>query len=204
MEKIKFAFYVIRHPFDGFWSMKYAKKGSLWFSILLIVLLIAANVFSRQVSAFLFNQQIYVPLNIWTEIRNVVLIFTLIVIGNWSITTLMDGKGNLKDIIMVCGYACTPVIISKVAIAIFTNVASYSESGIINFINIAFWIWFFVLLFFGTMTIHEYSFGKNVFTVILTIISMAIVVFVCIVFVNLVWQMVGFIAAAYQELQLRF
>lgn len=204
MENIKFAFYVIRHPFDGFWSMKYEKKGSFWFSILLLALLIVSNIFSRQVSAFLFNQQIYVPLNIWTEIRNVVLIFALIVIGNWSVTTLMDGKGNLKDIIMVCGYACTPVIISNIVLAIFTNVASYSESGIINFVNAVFWVWLFALLFFGTMTIHEYTFAKNIFTVILTIVSMAIVVFVCVVFINLIWQMVGFIAAAYQELQLRF
>lgn len=65
------------------------------------------------------------------------------------------------------------------------------------------WGWFFFLLFFGLLTVHQYSFGKTVATVLLTVAAMAVLTFVAMVFMELIVNMVGFVTALFQEIMLR-
>lgn len=204
MNQIRFALRVIVHPFDGFWDMKHEKRGRLGTALLLIAGWIASNIFFRQVVAFLFNLKYFIPLDLAEECRNVLLIVILVAVANWSVTTLMDGKGTLKEIIMVIGYSCVPLVLTRLGTALISNIATFAENGFISFFNILSIVWFVALLFFGTMTIHEYSFWKNIFTALLTIVSMVVILFVCIVMVSLMWQLLGFFMAAWQELRLRY
>jgi len=64
-------------------------------------------------------------------------------------------------------------------------------------------IWFLALLFFGMITIHEYSLGKGIFTALITLLAMGIIVFISVILWNLLMQMVNFLAALYKELSLR-
>ena len=53
-EKVKFAFHILTHPFDGFYDMKREKKGSLAMALLLFLLTIVTQILSKQMMAFLF------------------------------------------------------------------------------------------------------------------------------------------------------
>ena len=47
-------------------------------------------------------------LNSLQEIFSVILLLGLFTVGNWSVTTLMEGKGNFKEIVMVTGLCIIP------------------------------------------------------------------------------------------------
>lgn len=199
----RFSFHLLTHPFDGFWDMKHEKKGNLWVSLSFIFLWLLTNIFDKQQKGFLFNNQYGVPIKLSNELVNVFVIFILFVIANWSITTLMDGKGTMKDIIMVYGYSCLPIFLIRIPLILFSKVATYGEGAYISFFYTFALIWFLLLLFFGTITIHEYSLGKGIFTVLLTLLAMGIIVFISVILWNLMMQMVNFAAALYKELSLR-
>ena len=99
---------------------------------------------------------------------NVVLITLLFVLGNWSVTTLMDGEGSLKDIYMVIGYASLPLSIIRIPLALLTNLLSFAEKGGMSTRS-----WpspgrcFFVLLFLGVLVVHQYTVFKTVVTTVL-------------------------------------
>jgi hypothetical protein len=202
-QKIKFAFHIIFHPFDGFWDMKNERKGNMLVSLGIMLMVIATNIFTRQATAFLFNPQKYAPLDVVFEINKILILFLLFCISNWSITTLMGGEGTFKDIVMTTGYACLPLVIIPLPVAILSNFASYSEQVYLTTANTIATFWFFALLFIGIMTIHQYSLGKMLGTIVITLVAMAALLFICLLFFNLFSQLIGFVYSIYKEIALR-
>ena len=201
--QLKFALHLLTHPFDGFWDMKHEKKGSMTLSLTFIVLWILTNILEKQQMGYLFNPSFGVPVRAGNEILSVLVIFVLFVVANWSVTTLMDGKGTARDIIMLYGYACLPIFLVRVPVILFSKAATYGEGAYISFLFAFSMIWFLALLFFGMITIHEYSLGKGIFTALITLLAMGIIVFISVILWNLLMQMVNFLAALYKELSLR-
>lgn len=200
---IKFAFHIIFHPFDGFWDMKHEKKGRLWLALLFVFLLGITNIISAEVTGFLFNPTKFQNVDFLFEMEKVIVLCILICTANWSITTLMDGEGSFKDIVMVFGYSCLPMILIQIPAAFLSNIASYSEIAYINILNVGSVVWFIFLLFFGIMTVHQYSLGKMFATTVLTVAAAAVLVFVYLLFFSLLTQMGTFIATIYKEIAFR-
>ena len=200
---IKFAFHIMFHPFDGFWDMKHEKKGRLWLALLFVFLLGITNIISAEVTGFLFNPTKFQNVDFLFEMEKVIVLCILICTANWSITTLMDGEGSFKDIVMVFGYSCLPMILIQIPAAFISNIASYSEIAYINILNVGSVVWFIFLLFFGIMTVHQYSLGKMFATTVLTVAAAAVIVFVYLLFFSLLTQMGTFIATIYKEIAFR-
>ena len=200
---IKFAFHILLHPFDGFWDMKHENKGRLWLALLFVFLLGITNIISAEVTGFLFNPTKFQNVDFLFEMEKVIVLCILICTANWSITTLMDGEGSFKDIVMVFGYSCLPMILIQIPAAFLSNIASYSEIAYINILNVGSVVWFIFLLFFGIMTVHQYSLGKMFATTVLTVAAAAVIVFVYLLFFSLLTQMGTFIATIYKEIAFR-
>ena len=84
-----------------------------------------------------------------------------------------------------------------------SNLAAYSEQVYMNAELTVAYLWFFGLLLAGVMTIHQYTIGKMLGTVLVTIVAMLALVFICLLFFNLFSQLVGFVYSLYKELALR-
>ena len=61
----------------------------------------------------------------------------------------------------------------------------------------------YLLLFAGMMTSHQYSVGKSIITTVLTIVGMAMIVFIVLLMIYLVQQMYGFGDSLYSEIAFR-
>ena len=64
-------------------------------------------------------------------------------------------------------------------------------------------IWTGALLLFGMMVTHQYSVKKTIFTTILTIIGMAILLFIGLLFFSVIQQIVSFVVTIYKEVRFR-
>jgi len=62
------------------------------------------------------------------------------------------------------------------------------------------YIWVGILLFFGMVVTHDYTTGKNVITTLGTIVAMAVIMFIAILFSSLVMKMVTFLIAIFTEI----
>ena len=60
-----------------------------------------------------------------------------------------------------------------------------------------------LLVFFGTMVTHDYSMGKNVITVLGTVVGMVFIMFLAVLFTTLVGKIVGLITNIVDEIQYR-
>lgn len=201
-EEFFYAFHLIFHPFDGFWDLKHEKRGSMRGAIAWLGLATLAFTYQAVGQAFIFNPRggassvvmqilgLLVPLALWS-------------LGNWCITTLFNGEGSLKDIFIASCYSLAPIVLIIFPTTLLTYCVTATEASILTLIISICFVWVGLLLFCSTMVTHDYSFGKNFITVIVTILGMAIIMFICLLFSGLLVKMANFVNNIIAEFRYR-
>jgi hypothetical protein len=201
-QQIAYGFHVILHPFDGFWDLKHEKRGSVGGAIFFIVLAIGTFYYQAIGQGYLLDP--YPSLaSIWEQVLGVLVPLMLFVVANWCLTTLFEGEGSFKDIFIACGYSLLPIPLLIIPTTIYSNFCITTEVEIIGFISTAAFLWLGLLVFFGTMVTHDYSMGKNVITVLGTIVGMVFIMFLAVLFTTLVGKIVGLVTNLVTEIQYR-
>ncbi|KAB8125808.1 YIP1 family protein [Gracilibacillus oryzae] len=203
MEWIKFPIFVCFHPFKGFWELKYEEKGRISIAFLFLFCLTVVAILKRQFTGFIVNFNNPTELNSIAELQYIVLPFILWCIANWSITTLMEGEGKFKEIIMATAYALVPLISLYIISTLISLVITWEEAPLYFFLETIATIWFLFLLFIGIMTVHQYTVTKTVVTFALTVIVIAVMLFLGLLIFSLIQQMVSFVETIYRELLYR-
>lgn len=202
-EFIKFPLHLILHPFDGYWDIKFEGRGRFKVAALLIVLLVLARIAQREYGGYLVNYTDMRHYNSLSEALYVLVPLALWCVSNWSMTTLMDGEGKFGEIVKATAYAVLPLILIYVPTTIASHAMVQQEVAFYYLLNTIAAVWCAWLLFVGTMTVHQYSVGKTVFTMLLTLIVMGIIIFLALLFFTLVQQMVDFLHNLYLEYEYR-
>ncbi len=201
-EELLYGFHLIFHPFDGFWDLKHEQRGSVRAGIVYVIITIAAFFYQSVGTGYIFNPN-GTYMSIFAQIISVAVPLILWVVANWCLTTLFDGEGSLKDIFIATTYSLLPVPMLVVPSVILSNILAQNEGQLISLlVGIAF-AWAGMLIFFGMMVTHDYSLVKNFVTTLGTIVAMAFIIFVAILFSSLVSQMVSFVSSIVVELSYR-
>ena len=129
---IKFPAYILTHPLKGFEEFKRYKKGKMSVALLFVILLIFVNILKFQYDGFLVNNNNIKDLNTFAQVAYVAGAVFVATIGNWAVTTLFDGKGNMKEIFMMVCYCLYPLIWSTSVGIILSNILTEDEMAIYN------------------------------------------------------------------------
>lgn len=201
-EELLYGFYVIFHPFDGFWDIKHEKRGSLRAGLVFVAIAILTFFYQAIGQGYILN-----PFGsyttIWSQAISVLVPMALFVVSNWCLTTLFEGEGSFKDIIVACSYSLLPLPLLIIPATILSNVATKSETGVLSLFTTIAFIWVGLLLFFGTMVTHDYSLGKNLVTTLGTLVGMAFIMFIGILFTTLLGKIVSLISNIIIEINYR-
>lgn len=196
-------FYTMIHPFNGFWEMKYENKGRIKVALSIVFFLVIGTIIKRQFNGFVINFNNPDQLNSLDELKFIVLPFLLWCVANWSLTTLMDGEGKFKEIVMATAYALLPLVIVYIPQMLYSNVITSDESSFYYMLEAIALVWSCWLLFTGTMTVHQYTAGKTIATMLLTLVVMGIIIFLGVLFFSMLQQMISFVSSIYNEISFR-
>lgn len=201
--KIKYLFYTLTHPMDGFYEIRHRGRGSVPVAVISVILFSFVFSINKIAASFIVNNTNPRMVDSLDDLGGVVLLYLLFCVGNWSITCLLNGEGRLKDIATVLGYSLVPMTISYVIATIVSQVIAQNEEGFYSIIITIGTIWTVLLALSGIMIVHNYSLAKTLLTLILTIIAMLIIVFIAMLLSDLVNQVYSFIYSIYTELLFR-
>lgn len=196
---LKYAFYIMLHPFDGFWDMSHEKRGNMASAFIIYGAWILVWVLDRGIKGFLFQ-----PLNSEFRLLEVLSISFLPVllwcVCNWAVSTLLDGDGKPSTIMMATAYALVPYILFKFVEVILSNVLTLDQSMVLSVLLLFGTVWCVILLVASVIVVHNYTLTRSVGVIVLIIAAMAIVIFLAIMLLNLVDQMRFFLLNLYQEI----
>lgn len=198
-EKLYYLKYSFFHPFDAFYEIRFRGKGSLLIAVLSIILFGILQCVSYQYTGFVMNTAHVAAMNSLSVFATWVAGFVLFIVSNWSVTTLLNGKGGLGDITQVIGYSLIPLELTMAVKIILSNFVIREEIMIVDVIAGIGVVWFLFMIVAGLCTIHEYSFGKNIISVLLSFVAAAIIIFLGVLFFTLMEQMITFIVDVVQE-----
>ena len=202
-QKIKYAFYTMTHPSDGYYEIRHRDKGSVLLALIIVFLFGVSYSVNNMYAGFVVNVSHPLSGNSMAEIISVFALFFLFCVGNWSITCLMEGEGRFKDIVIATGYAMLPMVMVFIPATIISNFIAQNEEAfyfLIMGISIG---WFIIQALVGIMTVHHYSLGKTLATLFLTFVAMLIIIFIISLLASLLGQVFAFFESIYNEILLR-
>ena len=202
-EEMLYVFHLIFHPFDGFWDLKHEKRGSVRAASTILGITVVSFFYQAIGQGYMFN-----PRNNYSsvvmQVISVAIPVLLWVVANWCLTTLFEGEGSLKDIYIATCYSLAPLPLFIIVSTILTNVFTATEGSMVSMLVTIGYIWVGILLFFGMVVTHDYTTGKNVITTLGTIVAMAVIMFIAILFSSLVMKMATFLVSIVTEIASRF
>ena len=193
----------ITHPAEGFEDMRGKKAGSLKIAFAIVLLLFLAQIADGRLYGFQFGISYDKTFNIIPYIVKSIVLFGAWVVGNWAVCTLLDGEGTMKNICIYSAYALIPYIAQIFINVLLSHILIQDEAVFMQAIRIIGVGWSVILLFSAIKSVHQYSFGKTVFAIILTIVAMLIMLFLLVLFMSLIQQVYIFISTIYTEISYR-
>lgn len=204
VDDFRFMFTFIKHPIDGYYYIKRKERGSLRFAFVIFGSVIIIRLLSLYLTAFIFSpytspNQIHIE----NEIFMIVALLSLFIASNYLISTISDGEGKVRDVVIGTAYALFPYVLFILPLTLISNVLTLNEVFIYQTLNQVIMAWIILNLFIMVKEIQNNTFSENVRNVVLTIFTMIMIVLVAYILYYLANQLYEFINTILQEVRVR-
>lgn len=191
------------HPFEGFEDLRWKKGGSVLYASIVVGLWFIASILYQNAYGFQFFVSSEKLFSIVPYIVQTIALFLVWVVGNWSICTLLDGEGSMKNIYIYSAYALIPYVISLYLQTILSHVLIRDEAIFITCVSVIGLCWSVLLMFNAIKAVHQYSIPKTILAIVLTIVAMIIILILLVLLVALFQQVYVFFSSVYTEITYR-
>ena len=199
-DKLRAFFHALVHPFDGFYEIRFRGQGSLTLALLILALFGALRCASFQYTGFVMNYNAIEEMDSLSIFVSSVSVVMLFAVSNWTVTTLFNGKGKLSDILIVACYSLFILFIGEGLTTVFSNFVTIEEIMILQAVRVLAVVWFAFVLVAGLGTIHEYSLGGNLLSLLMTVVAAAVILFIGILLFTMIERMIGFFSSVFEEI----
>jgi hypothetical protein len=201
LKELKYALYVTIHPFKGFWDIKHEGEGSFRTGMVILALALLVSIGSSFFTEYLFNPHKNNTNNILMTLAVGIGLFVGFCVANWSFTCLSDGEGTLKEICMVTAYALVPYVLIQAIMIPLSHLLVSREASLFYLLASLGYFWTGALVVFGILVIHQYTLGKTIVVCIATLVGMGVMMYIGILFLNLILELTAFFTVLFDELR---
>ncbi|MBP1575934.1 MAG: YIP1 family protein [Oscillospiraceae bacterium] len=198
----KYPFYCMIHPLVGYEDMKERKKDSWKVTAFLLIALFLTAVIQASWTGFAFRTSMQERFSLVEIFLSTIGLYLLFVVCNWAITTVNDGKGRLLEVANYTAAALTPYILGSLVMILLSNLLAAEEAVFYSLLQVILLLWTGLCLFMATKEVHMYSFWKNVWLLVLTLVGMVVLIVLCALAYDVVTQLLEFISSLVTEMKL--
>lgn len=191
--------YILRHPSDGYTTVKQKKTGSIGISFACAIVWFLATLIKQQYTAFRFSTNNILEINVFYVILGTIVIFLCFTVANWAVCTLFDGEGSFREIFIITGYSLLPYSFSLVCATFLSGLLDISEEIYISIILAFGFLYTVYMLLVGMMKIHDYSFKAVLLSIVATLVGTLLILFMGFLVVTLFAQLYSFIKSIINE-----
>ncbi len=203
LKSLKFGFYCMTHPLDGFWDLTHEKRGTYAAANTILFVTILIRILKLRYTSFLFLTVYWEDINIFLYIASILFPLALWVVGNWALTTLFDGKGRLGQVYMATCYGMLPYPVFQLPLMIASNFVTIEEGQFYSVLSVISLVYCAFLIIAGMGQIHDFSLGKNILFTVASLFAMLVMVFILMIFFSMITQGVAYFISIGKELMFR-
>lgn len=197
---IKYSYNVLVHPLDTIEGIHY-KKTKINMAVPLIIMVTAYVV--RIAYIFVVHYPLasidVTDANLVFEAVKLFLIPLTWVPAAFAATSISEGESKFSEIFFTAILALIPFIVINIPLMFLSNIMSKTQQSWYGIFSAASYIWMFLLLFASMKILNNYSFGKTIRMIIITIFMMLVIWLVAGLFYVLFARLVQFIFEVMKE-----
>ncbi len=203
-KSLKFGFYCMTHPLDGFWDLTHEKRGTYAAANTILIATLLIRVLKLKYTSFVVVEPVYwEDINIFMILASVLFPLALWVVGNWALTTLFDGKGRLGQVYMATCYGMLPYPVIMIPLTIISNFVTTDEAEFYTTLSVLALAYAALLIVAAMGQIHEYSVSKNILFTVASLFAMLVMIFLLMLFFSMISQGVAYFVSLVKELLFR-
>ena len=202
-EYIKFPLYILAHPLKGFEQFQREHRAKWGPAIFYAVAVIIINILDFQYVSIEIRDRDLKNLKFFAQVTYIVGPILLYTFASWACTTIIDGKGKLKEIFLMTCYSLFPLAWCSGFALILSNILTGNELAVYRLVYALGYVLMGYMIFTGMISIHEFGLGKTIFAIILTLVAAVVIVFVILLMYELFQKMYGFLYTLYTEITQR-
>lgn len=201
--ELRYALWLTVHPFKGFWEIKKEGRGSGRTATLFLLCYLLVTALSGLYTGYLFREEDVLDFSAPKAMLQVLLLFFGFCVANWGLTCLFDGEGTFADIYRMTAYALLPLLLIRMLLLPLSNFFLLTEQSFYTALYSVALLWSGFLLLVGTLVTHQYSLGKTVVMLLCIVAAMCMLAYIALLYLDLVWQVIGFITTLLREASMR-
>ncbi|MCS7458963.1 nuclease PIN [Paenibacillus doosanensis] len=201
--QLKHAFYILKHPIDGFSAIRYEGKGGFASSAIMLILALVSFCIYRAYTNFTFNASVFLEINLVTVFFQFMVLWVGWIISNYLISTIYRGEGRFRDVVFGSTYALFPIVLVGLPLTLISNVMTLSEASIYTFLQYGMMIWVGLLIFWKVQSMQNYSVGETIMNIFLSLVTMTLLGVLIFITFGLSTELKDFFFSIYQEVTIR-
>lgn len=194
---------LLRHPVDFFHDVQQEGKALVRYAVIIVACAVAARWLSLSITSFLFQPREPHEISLLSEALLIIVPWLTWSLANWGISTLRDGEGKFKEILVGSAFALTPYIVLSLPLSLLTLALSLKEAALHALIVWLTGLWVAWLLLLKIKILHDFELNRTIGIAALTVFGMALIWVVLVLMYGLVNQAVEFVIGLFKEMAYR-
>ncbi len=195
LAKLKYAWYFMKHPFEGTYGIAREGKASIRVANFLVVVFAIEFIINKYLSGFLWKNVREGRYELFSDVATILIVLIAVTGCSYLVSTINDGEGTIKKLYCSFVYSLTPYITFIPVVFIFSHFVTINEEFLITFTYLLIYAWCAVLFVLAVKEINYYTM-KETFKVlaltVFTILILALLIFI----IYVLWaQVIEFIIA---------
>lgn len=204
-EYLKLALLVFFHPIDGFDKIKRDRKKIKVYPILacLLLLILVRSVYVYLVHFPVSPYSVY-NLDVFQELILLMVPLLSWIIINYAVSSIMEGKQTFKETLFASLYSFLPYIVLMLPLGAVSHLLCADESGLYTILTGIVTVWSILLLLLSNKIMNEFTFGKMVAVVLITIFGIICFWMLILLFYIIISQSLTFFGDIYSDIAMIF
>ena len=175
------------HPMNSYYEIRKNRQGSVLGATVIYIVFFVLFMAYQTSKGFVYQMQKVEDMDIGSIVIGFLLMLGLSIVCNYLVTSINDGDGTFRQIYMIPAYGLLPAMISLLTVTVVSYGMTETEAFLLTIIMLIGVVWSAITIFVGLQTVHDYTFGETVKSVIITIVFMVILAIVAII-LSIMWD----------------
>lgn len=202
-EQWKHAFYMLRHPIDGFTALRFEGKGGYGSALVILLFTYVALLVHNLHTSFVFHKIEEHSVSAFNVLVQFAVVWLAWVVCNYLISSIYRGEGRFKDVFVGSAYALIPFALGAIPLAVLSNAMTLSEQAIYQYLFYGLIVWSGAMVFWKVQALQNYGVWETIVNIFLTLVAMVVLGVLAFIVFGLTNELRMFVFEVYQEVAVR-